>query len=306
MAYDSIHDLLVVFGGRWDCAAPYQCTEDPDTWTFDGNGWTRHPGSSTGPAARDFAAMATDPSTGAVLIFGGGFSSRFSVLSDTWSWDGNAWMQLHPIASPWARKGAIAISSPADKSVFLYGGGWNTQAFGSEFHDLWQWANGTWTLIQPTTANAPADRKDAILQAASTGPGLLPRCGQASGACMSLDGEPQMGYYSAYAVFDLMPPQGQNVQCVSYVSRDQPAGSWSLVGVMCGPIGGHTPQLRATAQVNVKGCANARDLPQIGQVLSCLANGTLVTIDDGPVSVQGTLWWHLAGRGWMAHQLLVA
>jgi len=64
-------------------------------------------------------------------------------------------------------------------------------------------------------------------------------------------------------------------------------------------------ELSASAQVNVKRCASARDLPQIGQVLSCLRNGTPVTIDDDPVSVQGTLWWHLAGRGWMAHQLLV-
>jgi hypothetical protein len=306
MAYDSVHGSLVIFGGHWTCSGPGQCTEDPDTWTFDGASWTRHPGSSNDPAARDFTSMATNPSNGSVLLFGGGFSNNFTVLADTWIWDGNAWTQLHPSVSPWARRGGTAVADSVDKSILLYGGGWNTQNSGSDFYDLWQWTAGSWALIQPTTTSAPADQKDAIVAAAASGRGLLPLCGQAAGACMSVDSEPQMGYYAAYVVFDLKPAQGQNVQCVSYVSRDVPIGSWTEVGVMCGPTGGRMPRLGANATVNVSGCANVRTAPQIGQVVSCLPNGTSVTIDDGPTNVQGTLWWHLAGRGWMAHQLLVA
>ena len=306
MAYDSAHGSIVIFGGHWTCIGLGQCTEDPDTWTFDGASWTRHPGSSNGPATRDFASMATDPSNGSVLLFGGGFNNSFTVLADTWSWDGSAWSQLHPSTSPGARKGGTAVADPADKSILLYGGGWNSQNSSSDFYDLWQWSAGSWALIQPTTTGAPPDQKDAILAAALSGPGLLPICGQVTGACMSANGEPAMGYYAAYVVFDLKPAQGQNAECISYVSRDVPVGSWSEVGVMCGPTSGRMPRLGANAAVNVSGCANVRTVPQIGQVVSCLPNGTSVTIDDGPANVQGTLWWHLAGRGWMAHQLLVA
>jgi hypothetical protein len=306
IAYDAVHGVIVSYGGSWNCTGPMQCKEDPDTWTFDGNTWTRHPGTSVGPGGRSFSATATDPSTGSVLTFGGGYAARFDVLADTWSWDGNAWNQLHPNVSPWARKGGVAVSDSVDKSILLYGGAWNTQNSLSSFYDLWRWKNGEWTLVQPTTTNAPADQAKLILQVASSGPGLLPACSEASGACTKVRGEPLMGYYAAYVVFDLIPPQGQNAQCVSYTYRDQPVGPWSLVGVMCGASGGRMPQLGASASVNVSGCANVRTFPQIGEVVSCLANGTQVTVDDGPISVQGTLWWHLAGRGWMAHQLLIA
>jgi hypothetical protein len=306
MAYDSANASLVIFGGHWTCSGPGQCTEDPDTWTFDGASWTRHPGASSGPAARDFAAMATDPSRGSVLLFGGGFSNSFDALSDTWSWDGSAWTHVHPSVSPWARRGGTAVADSVDKSILVYGGGWSTQNSGSDFYDLWEWTAGSWELIQPTTTSAPADQKDAIVAAAASGSGLAPLCGQPAGACMSVDGGPQMGYYAAYVVFDLKPAQGQSEQCVSYVSRDVPVGSWSEVGAMCGTTGGRMPRVGANAIVNVSGCANVRTVPQIGQVVSCLPNGTSVAIDDGPTNVQGTLWWHLAGRGWMAHQLLVA
>lgn len=305
MAYDAAHSDVVAFGGHAVCTGPYQCTDDRDTWTFDGNNWMRHPAASAGPVGRGGQAMEADPSNGSVVMFGGSFSTSFTFLADTWTWDGSAWTQLQPAAWPWARAGGVAVSDSVDKVVLLYGGWWSTQAFGAEFYDIWEWASGTWTLIQPTTTDAPTDQRDAILHAASAGPGLLPVCGASSGACMSLQGQPQMGYYAAYDVFNLTPPQGQNAQCISYVSRDQPAGSWNLVGVLCGPVGGSMPQLGANATVRVTGCANVRTIPQIGAVVACLSNGTRVTIDDGPVGVQGTLWWHLAGRGWMAHQLLL-
>ncbi|MFI5284207.1 MAG: hypothetical protein ACHQ0J_13910 [Candidatus Dormibacterales bacterium] len=312
MAYDAAHGSLVVFGGQATCTAPGQCSVDPDTWTFDGAAWTRHSGVSTRPPARGGAAMATDPATGLVVMFGGGPSTSFSFFGDTWSWDGNAWTQLNPAVSPWARAGAIAVSDPVDKQLLLYGGGWSTQNSGSEFFDLWAWANGSWTLIQPTTTDAPPGERDAILKAAlptlsaaSAARLGIPQCSGTPAPCMSIHRQPQLADNAAYVVFDLNPTQGANAQCVSYVSRDWRWGSWGLIGIICGPIGGRMPQLGAHAQVAVTGCANVRTVPEIGQVVSCLANGTPVTIDDGPVAVFGNLWWHLEGRGWMAHQLLV-
>ncbi len=54
------------------------------------------------------------------------------------------------------------------------------------------------------------------------------------------------------------------------------------------------------------GCANVRDVPALsGHVVECLANATLVQIDQGPTFADGHLWWHLHGRGWMVHDFLV-
>ena len=68
------------------------------------------------------------------------------------------------------------------------------------------------------------------------------------------------------------------------------------------------PQLGARAKVLVTGCANVRAFAEGGVVVSCLPNGTLATIDDGPVAIFAAtstkIWWHLKQKGWIAHELL--
>jgi len=67
-------------------------------------------------------------------------------------------------------------------------------------------------------------------------------------------------------------------------------------------------ELGAQAQVTVSGCANVRTFPSVGDVVSCLPTGTRVTVDEGPVAINGDtkrIWWHLQKRGWMAHELLL-
>jgi hypothetical protein len=311
VAYDPAHDRVVVFGRR--AGVGMDLTEDADTWTFDGKTWERHAAAAGGPPGRLGAAMVFDPSSGKVIMFGG---DRYSgagagLRTDTWTWDGSGWTEAHPADSPWARTNAAAASDVAAGRVILYGGSANTQYFALAYTDVWTWANGSWTLIQPTTVPASVQR-ETILKVASIGPGLLASCSAASAPCMSLHGEPQLGHYAAYAVFDLNPPQGTNAQCVSYLSaltRDSyVVGPWHQVGVTCGPFNGHMPQLGAQVQVGVSGCANVRTFPEGGSVISCVPNGTLATIDDGPVAIFAAtptqLWWHLQHRGWIAHELL--
>jgi hypothetical protein len=56
-------------------------------------------------------------------------------------------------------------------------------------------------------------------------------------------------------------------------------------------------------------CVNVRDAPgPKGAVVGCVKSGTVVQIDGGPVyspmaSING-VWWHLAGRGWIADTYL--
>src|ERR1700675_3427585 len=96
---------------------------------------------------------------------------------------------------------------------------------------------------------APQDQRGGIVKAASWGPSFVGACTGASPPCMSVHGQPELGYHAAYVVFDLNPPQGANGLCISYVSYVNPdsyvLGPWHQVGVLCGPSGGPMPQLGA-------------------------------------------------------------
>jgi hypothetical protein len=85
----------------------------------------------------------------------------------------------------------------------------------------------------------------------------------------------------------------------------QDAAGWHYVNARCAQGTGSIPGPQDN--VWVSGCANVRDAPSLGgRVVACLPNGTLVDADSAPVYADSHLWWHLAGRGWMAHDFLVA
>src|ERR1039457_7146524 len=77
--------------------------------------------SGSGPAARTGAAMADDPATDDVVMFGG-TSAAGQALADTWLWDGSACSQAAPAASPPARYGAQMAWDPQSQRVILLGG----------------------------------------------------------------------------------------------------------------------------------------------------------------------------------------
>jgi hypothetical protein len=236
-------------------------------------------------------------------MFGGAEASG-NVKNETWTWDGTQWTQARPSSSPSPRIYARAATAAAGHIV-LYGGLIATQiAF--NYSDLWTWNSGSWTLTQPTTAPASPEEAVAILEGASVG--LAPSS--------AVRGRPQLGFWAAYVIFDLNPPSGTNALCVSYLSYVMPGdagramatGPWHQVALVCGASIDGVLQLGSHAKVNVTGCANVRSYPQSGAVLSCLSNGTSVIIDDGPFAMvddSKRLWWHLQGRGWMAHELLL-
>jgi len=78
------------------------------------------------------------------------------------------------------------------------------------------------------------------------------------------------------------------------------------------------PAVGSTGQVLLgmgeTGCVNVRAAPGKGaKVVGCLAGGTVVRIDNGPVFIAPTsggspstldVWWHIGGRGWMVQQYL--
>jgi len=118
-----------------------------------------------------------------------------------------------------------------------------------------------------------------------------------------------MGDHAAYGQFNSFSTGG-GAACFGYIFED--GSGWHSMDAACvqnavNPVRGQADIVRVTG-----GCANVRQTPGLsGKVLNCLSNGTEVQIDDGPNYVQngagqlGYLWWHLAGKGWMAHQFLL-
>jgi len=135
-------------------------------------------------------------------------------------------------------------------------------------------------------------------------------------ACFALGPEVD-GAAAAYFTGQWRSAGSQMIPCWFYVFRD--AAGWHYLNKGCARNGTVIPALGLDDTVQVfggVGCANVRStLGLNGGVLGCLPSGKTVTIDGGPNFVDdvrasdqahiGHIWWHLKGRGWMAHDFLV-
>jgi hypothetical protein len=117
--------------------------------------WT-HRTRSTSPPARFSNAMATDPATGKVVLFGGDDVSGFP-LGDTWTWDGTTWTQQHPTSSPSARRFPSMATDRTSGHLVLFGGSEGSTNLG----DTWTWDGTTWTQQHPTSS--PSAREAAAM-----------------------------------------------------------------------------------------------------------------------------------------------
>jgi len=103
-----------------------------------GQNWTlKTPGTS--PPPRLAGAMAYDPGTMQVILFGG--RNATAAFGDTWAWNGYSWTQLIPPNSPPARHGHAMAYDPVFHEVVLYGG---YDLFETPFYDTWTWDGATW------------------------------------------------------------------------------------------------------------------------------------------------------------------
>jgi hypothetical protein len=156
--YDpQLHGMLL-FGGR-NLTKFFN-----DTWLFNGTAWSRiSTPSSVAPSPRSEPAMAYDPSTGRLLLFGGGIgnlpagsSSPWTYFSDTWTLNGHRWTNITAAvgASPSARFGAQLGWDPVDRYMFLEGGNILLASGTSQpVNDSWSFSGGTWTHL--ATIGAP-------------------------------------------------------------------------------------------------------------------------------------------------------
>jgi len=112
------------------------------------------------PAARAGAAMAYDPASGDVVMFGG-TGAGGQPLADTWLWDGSGWSPASPADSPPARYDAQMAWDPLSQRLILLGGtggsgcsggttgGGVTSSSGgcTQLQDAWAWSGSDWAAL---------------------------------------------------------------------------------------------------------------------------------------------------------------
>ena len=95
------------------------------------------------PTRRTSAAMADDPATGQLILFGGYVAGGggADIYNDTWNWNGTDWIQLSPTEVPPASEGASMAYDTAASQFILYGG----EGDGVGYDATYYWNGTNWT-----------------------------------------------------------------------------------------------------------------------------------------------------------------
>ena len=122
-------------------------------WQWNGSDWTQL-SPPTVPFARSSAAVATNTSTGQVVMFGGLADVN---PNNTWTYDGTTWTLQSPAVQPLLVYAASAAFDPGLQGVVLFGGG----SGGIDQNTTWLWdqVGATWTLL--STPHSPPAREGA-------------------------------------------------------------------------------------------------------------------------------------------------
>jgi len=152
LAYDETRDRVVAFGGNHQL-------EPARTWEWDGIAWLDVTPTSGSPPKRLAHAMAYDPVSQAVLLFGGLSLDLATTYADTWEWNGIRWLQRHPEQGPGcsppqppcvphARHAHAMVTDHARSRIVLFGGG-NRNAPPSQVlkRDTWEWDGIRWREV---------------------------------------------------------------------------------------------------------------------------------------------------------------
>ena len=137
MAYDSIHDRVILFGGDDDYY--------DDTWVYNytDNSWTNRTTSLNKPSARYYHSMVYDSTHDRVILFGGWDGSRDD---ETWvyNYSDNSWtnMTTHS-AKPSARYTQSMVYDSTNDVVVLFGG---MDSVGRDDETwIYNYTDNTWT-----------------------------------------------------------------------------------------------------------------------------------------------------------------
>lgn len=169
MAYHPPTDTVVLYGGSSDAGGPWW-----DTWIWDGVSWSEVALGEPNPGPRSDHAMAYDPVSGMVLLWGGRLESG-PLPVDTWGWDGAQWQQLGVVGPPGRLLPAMS-TDPTCERVLMFGGEIreHTASGGTLDNDTWEWDGAalTWTERVDLAGSAPTPR-DRLALVTDTARGVL-------------------------------------------------------------------------------------------------------------------------------------
>jgi N-acetylneuraminic acid mutarotase len=156
MVYDSLHGVVVMFGGSPDWPGNINLRE---TWTYNvsSDRWINKT-MPEGPSARHFHTMAYDEKRGEAVMFGGVNSNGY--LNDTWTYNLslNVWTNRTPADSPPARIGHAMVYDSGTGASVLFGGARQQGYMQVPINDTWAYdsANNTWTNRTPPISPQPS------------------------------------------------------------------------------------------------------------------------------------------------------
>jgi Kelch motif len=101
------------------------------------------------PPARSYLAMAYDPASEKIIMFGGWDGSGY--LNDTWAFDGTAWTHLLTRGFPPARAAAQMAYDEVSQKLVLFGG-FNGRSY---LGDTWIFDGKTSRWVRASTAHSP-------------------------------------------------------------------------------------------------------------------------------------------------------
>jgi hypothetical protein len=138
IAYDAKDNYTVLFGA---CAAG-SATPCNETWVFRHGNWSElRP--LTSPPPLEGVAMAYDPQSQSVVMFGGG---NAGLVNETWEFSGGNWSELNASGAPPPTAGASMAYDAATGYLLMFGG---------ENATLYP-ANGTWAFEDDSWFNLTA------------------------------------------------------------------------------------------------------------------------------------------------------
>ena len=147
MAYDSLRDRMILFGG--DGSGSERLA---DTWEYDGVNWMQvQPAQSPPGRVNIQGGMVFDTNRSKVVLFGG--LTVPGYVNDTWEYNGTTWLQLSPAASPSIRDAHAMVYDPYRHVIVLFGGYNPTNHY---LNDTWEFNGTTWTQIN--TPQSPPGR----------------------------------------------------------------------------------------------------------------------------------------------------
>jgi N-acetylneuraminic acid mutarotase len=136
MAYDPSSGQMILFGGYADSGVL------GGTFAYDpiANSWTDLKPLGPVPSPRAGSAMAYDPSSHCIIMFGGANADASKYFDDTWAYDpvANTWSELKPArVVPGARFWPSLVYVPSTHRVVLFGGMSGGTSAGVYYSDIW-------------------------------------------------------------------------------------------------------------------------------------------------------------------------